>query len=566
MSMVCVPIMVQEANNALLDATLAQAKGADLVEFRVDLLFEERDGESLEVRIARVLDLVEKSPLPCIVTCRPQWEGGDYHGDDTDRIDLYESLCTSEFPPAYIDVELLTYTHTAETRERIGDVVSTDSADGLPATRLILSSHDFTGRPSDLTRKIIAMNDEPACSVVKIAYRARSIRDNLEIFEILRDRQKPMIALCMGEFGLMSRVLAPKFGGLLTFASLRDEEMTAPGQPTIDELLGLYRFRSIKATTKVYGIIGWPVTQSMSPLVHNAGFEKIGWDGVYVPMPIAADPNDLEGSDASFKATINQLLLGAHSFHMAGASVTVPHKERASSFLDYYAIPSMSLEQTKRIGAVNTIKQSWSVLEPGYGQPDGIDLDNTDASAIHDLLRCSLGDLQDKKIALIGAGGVAKAAASCMMRAGASVRVLNRTRSRADELAQQLLADSEDGYLGSIHAVDMEQLPDLIADAFINCTPVGMTGGTDPDGLSIPIPYMPSLPPETVFFDTVYNPIKTPMLKAAKERGYRTIDGVQMFVKQAAAQFELWTGETAPIELFDQLVRTKLSTAETESL
>jgi len=560
MSMVCVPIMVEEANNALLDATLAQAKGADLVEFRVDLLFEERDDETLETRITRVLDMVKDSPLPCIVTCRPHWEGGDYHGDDDERIALYLALGTSDHPPAYIDVELATYTRSANIRQKINLAVRHGMIRKLlrtSSTRLILSSHDFVGRPSDLTRKIIAMNDEPACSVVKIAYRARSIRDNLEVFEILRDRQKPMIAVCMGEFGLMSRVLAPKFGGLLTFASLRDEEMTAPGQPTIDELLGLYRFRSITATTKVYGIIGWPVTQSMSPLVHNAGFEKIGWDGVYVPMPIVADSIDHEGTNASFKASLLQFLDDT-SFHFSGASVTIPHKERTEITLQCLVCPSEASKQTHRVGAANTIKQSWS----NQYSSDGIYIDNTDASAIHSLLRSKLMDLQDTKIALIGAGGVAKAAASSMMRAGASVRVLNRTRSRADELAQQLLADSEDGYFGSVQAIDTDRLPTLIADAFINCTPVGMTGGPDPDGLSIPIPDMPPLPPETVFFDTVYNPIETPMLKAAKERGYRTIDGVQMFVKQAAAQFELWTGETAPIELFDQLVRTKLGEAQ----
>ena len=99
---------------------------------------------------------------------------------------------------------------------------------------------------------------------------------------------------------------------------------------------------------------------------------------------------------------------------------------------------------------------------------------------------------------------------------------------------------------------------------YINCTPVGMTGGPDPEGLSIPIPDMPPLPPETVFFDTVYNPIETPMLKAAKERGYRTIDGVQMFVKQAEAQFNLWTGKNPPEGLFDTLVREKLTESSSE--
>mgnify|MGYP003638617539 FL=1 len=559
MTMICVPIMVEETNAALLDASLAQAKGAELVEFRVDLLFEDRDGESLEVRTARVLDLVKESPLPCIVTCRPHWEGGEYHSDDDERISLYEALGTSDHPPAYIDVELATYTRSANIRQKVNLAVDHPKQHRKVTTRLILSSHDFEGRPSDLTRKIIAMNDEPACAVVKIAYRARSIRDNLELFEILRDRQKPMIALGMGEFGTMSRILAPKFGGLLTFASLRSESTTAPGQPTIDELLNLYRFRSITATTKVYGIIGWPVTQSMSPLVHNAGFEAIGWDGVYVPMPVAADTNDAEASQTSFNVTVSQMIEDK-PLVFCGASVTIPHKEHAATLaIGGLLNHSYRDDPVKRIGAANTITQWWSEIEHDHRMCDGISLVNSDALAIRDLLQHTLGDLNGKKIALVGAGGVSKAAASCAARDGANVIVLNRTFSRAQELTEQLLSHSEDGYLGTVQAMNIEKLPSLIADAFINCTPVGMTGGPDPDGLSIPIPDMPPLPPETVFFDTVYNPIETPMLKAAKERGYRTIDGVQMFVKQAEAQFELWTGQSAPEGLFDGLVRKKLS-------
>jgi len=558
MTMICVPIMVEEANAALLDASLAQAKGAELVEFRVDLLFEQRDEESLEVRTARVLDLVKESPLPCIVTCRPHWEGGEYHGDDDERISLYEALGTSDHPPAYIDVELATYTRSANIRQKVNLAVDHPKQKRQVTTRLILSSHDFEGRPSDLTRKIIAMNDEPACSVVKIAYRARSIRDNLELFEILRDRQKPTIALGMGEFGTMSRILAPKFGGLLTFASLRSESTTAPGQPTIDELLNLYRFRSIKASTKVYGIIGWPITQSMSPLVHNAGFEAIGWDGVYVPMPIAAEQSDDTGSAASLKATLTQLFDEENNFYFAGASVTIPHKEHAAN-LDLYGL-NESCDQVRRIGAANTVSQLWH----DHGNPvdlrrDGFYLDNTDASAIAQLLQGSIGELEKSKIVILGAGGAAKAAASVCARFGSNVYVANRTESRAQKLIDQLYENSDDGYIGTVHTLPIEQVSTRMADAYINCTPVGMTGGPDPDGLSIPIPDMPNLAPETVFFDTVYNPIETPMLKAAKERGYRTIDGVQMFVKQAAAQFSIWTGQAAPEDLLDKLVREKLS-------
>ncbi|MBO6513955.1 MAG: type I 3-dehydroquinate dehydratase [Phycisphaerales bacterium] len=538
MSMICVPIMVEEANTALLDASLAQAKGADLVEYRVDLLFEQREEEPLEERMSRVLDLVKESPLPCIVTCRPHWEGGEYHGDDDERISLYEALGTSDHPPAYIDVELATYTRSANIRQKVNLAVDHPKQQRSVTTKLILSTHDFHGRPSDLTRKILTMNDEPACSVVKIAYRARSIRDNLELFEILRDRQKPTIALGMGEFGEMSRILAPKFGGLLTFASLRSESTTAPGQPTIDDLLNLYRFRSISPTTKVYGIIGYPVTQSMSPLVHNAGFEKIGWDGVYVPMPV-------EGSYESFKATFS-LIADDNALDFMGSSVTIPHKQHA-----LHGFEDVGNWNPFEINAANTLKNyNYDTSNPELSLWQCA---NTDADAISRVIDEAIAELRDCKIAIYGSGGVAKAAAYVAAQRSADVSLFNRSHKRAEELASLLNAMD---LSGSVHAGGD---PNRSFDLYINCTPVGMTDGPDPDALSIPIPDMPPLPPETVFFDTVYNPIETPMLKAAKEHGYRTIDGVQMFVKQAEAQFQLWTGKNPPEGLFDQLVRAKLS-------
>jgi 3-dehydroquinate dehydratase / shikimate dehydrogenase len=559
MTLICVPLMVEDHSEARQDAALAKERGADLVEYRVDVFFEDKQDSTdlLEDRIDRVLDLVEVSPLPCIVTCRPHWEGGEYHGDDDERVALYEALGTSEKPPAYIDVELATYTRSANIRQKINLAVNHPEQKRTVSTRLILSTHDFTARPSDLTRKIMAMQDEPACSVVKVAYRARSIRDNLELFEILRDRQKPTIALGMGEFGLMSRILAPKFGGFLTFASLRDESTTAPGQITIDELVNLYRFRSITPTTKVYGIIGWPITQSMSPMVHNAGFEAIGWDGVYVPMPVAADPNDPEGSDASFKGTIGELL-ESDTLCFSGASVTIPHKERTLSIPGLDELDQPHSQSVSRIGAANTIKQEWIETEEAGIRHFGTSISNSDGLAIELLVKQSLGNLTGSKALVFGAGGAAKAAVSCLLRAGANVFIYSRSTAKTKDLISTLTHNCDDGYLGTARGLSIDDLNTIIADIYINCTPVGMKDGPDPDGLSIPIPEMDNLAPETVFFDTVYTPIETPMLKAAKERGYRTIDGVQMFVKQAEAQFEIWTGQSAPDGLFDRLVREKL--------
>ena len=545
--MLCVPILADEPAVAKRDAILAAEKGADIVEFRVDLLMEA--DLPLDARIAQIKDLVAESSLPCIVTCRPEWEGGLYAGDEDERVSMFEALGTADSPPAYIDVELKAYTASANIRQKINLAVDHPKQERHVRTRLILSSHDFTGRPADLTRKILAMQAEPACAVVKVAYRARSIRDNLELFDILGERQKPTIALGMGEFGLMSRVLAPKFGGFLTFASLRDESATAPGQPTIDDLLGMYRFRSIGKDTRVYGVIGWPVTQSMSPLIHNAGFAEIGWDGVYVPMPV-------EGSYESLKATL-VALTGHHVLAFSGASVTIPHKEHLYTLANELGIGNLWLNDpdSESCGAGNTL-----IVSPVFDSEEDSEYGvyNTDSRAVWSLLDW-LETWSGKQVAVVGSGGVARAAAAPFVARGTPVHIYARNSATAQNLADELSqVDS-----GPVHGVDVQCHPiDALAvsrcDIYINCTPVGMAGGPDPDGLSIPIPDMPALPPETVFFDTVYNPIETPMLKAAKERGFRTIDGVQMFVRQAAAQFELWTGRGAPVELFDRLVRERL--------
>jgi 3-dehydroquinate dehydratase/shikimate dehydrogenase len=556
MTMLCVPILADEPAIAKRDAILAAEKGADIVEFRVDLLMEA--DLSLEARIAQIKELVAESPLPCIVTCRPEWEGGLYAGGEDERVSMFEALGTADSPPAYIDVELKAYTASANIRQKINLAVDHPKQERHVRTRLILSSHDFTGRPADLTRRILAMHAEPACAVVKVAYRARSIRDNLELFDILSERQKPTIALGMGEFGLMSRVLAPKFGGLLTFASLRDESATAPGQPTIDDLLGMYRFRSIGKDTKVYGVIGWPVTQSMSPLIHNAGFAQIGWDGVYVPMPV-------EGSYESLKATL--IALAGHcGLNFTGASVTIPHKESLVR-LQREATENHSLlggpclgKDCLRITAANTITRV-DKRDAVTGEPSTwFSIDNTDVIAITGAAEQHRpGEL--RAIAVLGTGGAARAAIHAFAdhnAGGRKIRILGRDRSKAVSLAEEIATRLASAGDTCVTGHSIAEIPSEPADLYINCTPVGMAGGPDPDGLSIPIPDMPALPPETVFFDTVYNPIETPMLKAAKERGYRTIDGVQMFVRQAAAQFELWTDKPAPVELFDRLVRAKL--------
>ncbi|MCC6661432.1 MAG: type I 3-dehydroquinate dehydratase [Phycisphaerales bacterium] len=540
MTLVCVSIMVQGVEAALRDAAAAGAGGADIVEFRLDEFYEPegqagesaRSASGAEDRrgvagqpgsIDDIVHLVSESPIPCITTCRTTTEGGHYDGDEPSRIALFERLGTSfgprEHPPRYLDVELSTLDRSANVRQKVRLAVEHPEQVRDLRTSLIVSTHDFTGRPADLTRRLLRMRDEPAARVLKVAYRARSLRDNLELFDLLAERDRPTIALGMGEFGLMSRVLAAKFGGFLTYCGLRDQATTAPGQPTLDELLNLYRFRSIGPATRVYGIVGWPLGHSHSPRMHNEAFAAAGYDGVYLPLPI---PGEADNALLVLKATLMPLI-DHPRLGLAGVSVTHPFKAALVELarMEGWTIDGVSAA----VGAANTLV----LARDGSAR-----VLNTDAPAVHRAVAGALGDLAGKTIAILGAGGMARAAAYACANAGAHVEVFNRTPERARALAEAIGATTGRG-----------TVPGGGFDAAIHCTPLGMAGSRD-EGRSPMTTEQLRAMPGTLVLDTVYNPRDTPLLCAARDAGLRTLDGLGVFMAQAAAQFAAWTGVAPP--------------------
>ncbi|MDX2017009.1 MAG: type I 3-dehydroquinate dehydratase [Planctomycetota bacterium] len=541
MTLLCVPITVHDFAQAIDDATLAKRAGADLVEFRIDEVFS-GSGDALEERLA--LDLCANSPLPCIITCRSAAEGGGYDGPEMDRVSLYERLGTAsgagEVPPRYLDFELASYVASENIRQKINLAVDHPAQLRDLRTSLILSMHDFKGRPTDLTRRLLVAREQEAPRVIKVAYLARSLRDNLELLDLVTESDRPMIALGMGEFGLLSRVLAFKFGAFLTFAALRPAQTTAPGQPTLAEMLDLYRVRSITARTRVFGVVGMPVGHSMSPLVHNAGFARAGFDGVYLPLPIA------EGFE-SLKATLGELI-DHPRLDFSGCSVTIPHKENLVRLARESGWALDELSQTT--GAANTV----TVERDAQGRAARVRVSNTDIPAAVGVLEECLGALAGLEIAIVGAGGVARGIALGCARAGAHVTVYNRTRERAEALARDLTPHAG---AGSVRAEGLEMLKASRARALVNATPAGMASGPAAQESALPEHGLASK--EVLVFDTVYNPIRTPTLARAEALGYATADGVGMFVRQAAMQFEGWTGASAPIAEFDRLVRARLA-------
>jgi 3-dehydroquinate dehydratase / shikimate dehydrogenase len=541
-TLVCVPISVSDAHAALEDAMAARDLGADLVEFRIDAWFEGLVAQSEDADSA-VLDLVARCELPSIITCRPEWEGGEYHGDEEARLELFERLLGDAAGPRYVDIELEAFKRTPGLVERLAGCRAGDGCG------LIVSLHDFDRRPADLSRRLAAAYGLGLGEVVKIAYRARSLRDNLELFEILRGGHRPTIALGMGRFGLASRVLAPKFGGMLTFASLRDASATAPGQPTIADLLGGYRFRSIGPSTRVYGVVGWPIDHSMSPTIHNAGFEAANHDGVYLPLPVAGG-EDAEDAWASFKATIGAWI-DDPALDFAGASVTLPHKE---NLVRLALERGYDLDDLSRLcGAGNTLVR---------GRDGGWSVRNTDGPAAVDPLDEALGGIAGKTVIVLGAGGAARAVVFELALRHAIVKVCNRSAPRAERLA----AEANEKLGKDIEPVRTGSLEDSLAgDSLINCTPVGMVGG--PEGSPVTEAQLGSIAGLKVVEDTVYNPSETPLVKMATNqmatnRGLRAFGGVEMFVRQAGAQFQAWTGEAAPTGLFERIVKEELHRKE----
>ncbi|HSI35200.1 MAG TPA: type I 3-dehydroquinate dehydratase, partial [Tepidisphaeraceae bacterium] len=418
-----------------------------------------------------------------------------------------------------------------------------------PATvggrRLILSSHDFLGRPDRLYNILADLNESPA-DVAKVVWTARTVRDNLEAFEILLNRAKPTIALCMGEAGLLSRVLAKKFGAFLTFASLADGAGTAPGQVTIAEMKRLYRWDAIASATKVYGVVGSPVGHSMSPAIHNAGFERVGWDGVYVPLLVN------EGYE-SFKAFMESFL-AFDALHLSGLSVTIPHKENALRYLKEKGAEVDPLADA--IGALNTIviTRAGEAREGEAPSEPRLRGFSTDYAAILDSITSALGipreQLKDYRVAVLGAGGTGRTAVAALAQYGATVVVYNRTRAKADALAAEF-----NGKTGKVVAADWAKVCDSCCQIYVNTTSVGMSPRVDESPFG---DRPPELGPDHLVFEAIYNPMETKLLKYARERGATTVGGVEMFVRQAAGQFEAWTARAAPVELMREVVEGRL--------
>jgi 3-dehydroquinate dehydratase/shikimate dehydrogenase len=487
---ICAVITEQTVSAAR--AQLKQAaQVADMAELRLDFL---KDFDF--TRPENLLPLLEEKPLPVIITCRAVAEGGHQVIDDSIRLRLLVEGARNWAD--YCDIEAAHY--------KQAEPLAPDSS------RLILSHHNFDGTPRDLSELYERLCRLPAAAH-KIVTRANSVTDTLSVFQLLgraRSEGRNLIALAMGEPGVITRILGPAAGSYLTYGSLARGRESAPGQLTCRELKNVYGVHSISRDTGVTGIIGRPVSGSASPAMHNAAFHALGLDYVYLPIEV----DDLAEFFARFVRDEGRTL----DWHLRGFSVTIPYKKAVIPLLDEVD------EAARKIGAVNTVVISGGRLM-GY---------NTDVDgAIAPLEKvCAL---EGESCAVIGAGGAARAVVFGLLERGARVSLFARDPVKARELAEA----------AGIAVFPVESLESSDARIVINTTPVGMRGH---DESASPVSRA-ALRGRLAAYDLVYNPLETIFLKDARAEGCQTISGLEMLVAQGAMQFELGTGRKAPRDL-----------------
>jgi 3-dehydroquinate dehydratase/shikimate dehydrogenase len=447
-----------------------------------------------EIRADRVIDLdlltiLRARTRPLILTCRAASEGGAWDdGDPRRRLTLLEGVKRGF---DYVDVEL---------RSRFHDVMVEKVGEGL-----IVSLHDVDGMPDDLGSIYREMTDVGA-DVAKIVVRPRSIADVGRLLAFaarVRDEGgTPLVALALGPLGTLTRVLAGRYGAPYTYAAAARGSEAAPGQLTAAAMADLYRVRNVTAATKVYGVLGSDVGRSLSPVLHNRALEARGLDAVYVPLQAEALSPFLEALPA----------LG-----LSGFSVTRPYKVEILPHLGEVE------EAAALCGSVNTVVVHDGVLRGS----------TTDGTGVYVPLKKKI-DVKGHPVVILGAGGAARAAALSLARKGARVTLLARDPRRAAEVASALGCDS-----GAL--ADAGQYP---WDVLINATPLGSGASAEETPLPAELHR-----PGSVVLDMVYDPLETRFLREAAAAGCRTIDGLQMLLAQAVAQFETWTGLEAPVEV-----------------
>jgi shikimate dehydrogenase/3-dehydroquinate dehydratase type I len=396
-------------------------------------------------------------------------------------------------------------------------------------TRIIVSWHDTSKTPSlAKLKEIFLACVKTGADLVKIVPYARKMSDNLKVLSLIvyaKAQNRDIIAMCMGDEGKISRVMASQWGSYLGFAVLPGGKQSAPGQLTVQVMKQIEQLmKGSSHTTRpvpaisdalTFVLLGNPVRHSLSPLMHNTALAAMQVDGHYSAFCV---------SDAG------AAIAGIRGMNIRGASLTIPLKTEVMEYLDEIDADALAL------GAVNTIVNDEGKLT-GY---------NTDWLGLIEALKNKIS-ISGKTFVIIGAGGTARAAAYGIKKEGGRPIVVNRTQEKGKALAARFDCPS----------YSLADIGKIQADALINTTSVGMYPQIhqSPVDAAIPANYQ-------VVVDVIYNPLKTKLLRDAETKGCKIVSGLEMFVHQGAGQLKLWTGREAPLALMKKTVRERLENLE----
>ena len=437
-----------------------------------------------------------------IATCRRREAGGRFRGPIANQLlVLAEALRAG---CAWYDLEIES---SSRCTPELLDVL-------LDGGRRIASAHFFGKNPTNQRRVAAALwNTRP--DAIKIAANCKSLTAAMKLLRLARGKRNTIL-IPMGDVVLPLRCLALRAGSALTYAPV--ENATAPGQASLDSLKNLFKADRISRKTSVYGVIGNPIAHSLSPQLQNAGFQARKMDSVYCPF-LVYDLRDFLGA-------LNPL-------GIRGFSVTLPYKREILRHLNS-CDPLASA-----IGAVNTVVVSAAGNLYGY---------NTDYVGVLRTLQERV-TLSQSRVLILGAGGAARAVAFALAQSGALVGIYARRPKEAKKLARAVGGQE----------FPRSRLKSEFFDAIINATPVGM------------YPRIQNSPLAAnelncrLVFDLIYRPVTTKLLQLALRRGIETVSGLEMFLAQGIAQWEMWTGQRAPAAAMRKAVLDDLRT-ETASL
>lgn len=478
-------------------AAAAWRGGADCVELRID----EFHGDP--GAIAAYLESHDQRTW--ILTCRSVAEGGSCADDPPERAKRLKQARGRS--GAVIDFEYADFRTSSDLRESILGRTGVSNQDARVG---ILSHHAFDGGPPDVPALGGAMTRLFPPMIPKIAYSSQDITDTFAALDAMHAAKTPLIAVAMDEAGAWTRVLAGKFGAFGTYATLDPDGPTAPGQISLARMMAIYRWNRINAETAVFGVLGDPVAHSMGPQLFNDWFELHGVNAVYLTLTVSQATGCLK-----------RFLDGCRRrpwLDIGGFSVTIPHKE---AVLAYAASGADGVARS--IGAANTLvvkDETWTAH-------------NTDSYAAIDALcgslACDRRDLAGLSAAVLGCGGAARAVLAGLQACGCRTTVYGRAPEKTHQVAKAFDAAPK----------PWTERAQTTCDLLVNATPIGMSPRQD----ASPMP-LAGLKRQRLVFDLIYNPLETKLLLDARSRGVATLGGLEMFVRQAAAQFELWTGQT----------------------